>query len=168
MWLCTFTVAIFFSWWSHILNCARERFYQELNVSYRSISVCFIVGSLLPIERTSIKSLIHVVDVIRSNRKTISRIRGHIIAVYLQTSGRLDHFRHHHDVNCWNLARASVTLRSVTNAQTTATSAFGNVVPKSIAQTKECSYHLSELLILVDHLSDVLWVYRRNQVLVLQ
>ena len=163
MWLCTFIVAIFFSWWSHILNCARERFHPELNVSYRSISVCFIVGSLLPIERTST-----LINVIKSNRSVIYRIRGNIIAVYLQTSGRLDHLRHHHDVNCWNLARASVTLRSVTNAQTTATSAFGNVMPKSIAQTKECSYHLSELLILVDHLSDVLWVYRRNQVLVLQ
>ena len=149
----------------HLLFC---RFQSEVIVSdiclYRSTNFSlFIVVSLLPIERSGIRII-----VIRSNRSVIYRIRSRIIVIYQQTSDRFDHFRHHHDVNCWNLARASVTLRSVTNAQTTATSAFGNVVLKSIAQTKECSYHLSELLILVDHLSDVLWVYRRNQVLVLQ
>ena len=133
------------------------------------ISVCtgvdfFRLVSLLPTDRNVTHLSELLIDVIRSNIRVISQIRGHNIVVYLQTSGRLDHFRYHHDVYCQNIAEASpsVTLRNKSTTQTNTTSVYGKVVPKLIAQIIRCSHHLSELLILWDHMSDVLWAYRRN------
>ena len=46
VWLCEFTVAIFFSWWSHILKCARERFHPEIQYCEQK-HICLVHSGII-------------------------------------------------------------------------------------------------------------------------